>query len=183
MIHPTREDWMSYLYDELEAQPRRELEQHLAECPECRARLGEWRCTTRRLDTYDVPVPKRVRPLAQVRLRWIATAAAAAVVLCAGFALGRSTGVSRSELTELRGQFAALAKNYSNLQGDTALLAAATDQRFQFVQARQDHDYASLHKELETVAVLTEANFRHTENQLVQLASADTVNNPSPSPQ
>ncbi len=40
MNHPTREEWMSYLYDELTAEEHSGLAAHLAVCPECKTRFS-----------------------------------------------------------------------------------------------------------------------------------------------
>jgi len=177
MIHPTREDWMSYLYDEMEAAPRKELEHHLSECLECQARVNEWQQTARGLDAVAVSKRARIRSVPVPWFRLATMGAAAALVLAVGFAWGRSSGVSPAAVAGLRNQIAVLSTNYSVLQASTLQIAGATDQRFQLVQAQQASDYASLRKELETVAVLTDASFQRTENKLVQLAGADNSPN------
>src|SRR5205814_8351262 len=86
MNHPTREEWMSYLYDELPAREHSNLAAHLAVCPDCKLKLSEWQAARTNLDAWQLP-PKRQgvapgRPL----VKW---AAAAAIVLGLGFAMGR----------------------------------------------------------------------------------------------
>jgi anti-sigma factor RsiW len=98
MKHPSREEMMSYLYDELESEPRTALDRHLETCDDSRVSVAERRSTTRQLDAYEI-APARISQ-AQPQ-RWTRPAlatAAAVVVLFAGFALGRSSGVSRAEL-------------------------------------------------------------------------------------
>src|SRR6266542_1159548 len=86
MNHPTREEWMSYLYDELTAEEHSSLAAHLAVCPDCKTRVGDWRAARKSLDAWQLPaqpVPVRLqRPL----LRW---AAAAALMIGIGFGVGR----------------------------------------------------------------------------------------------
>ncbi len=43
------------------------------------------------------------------------------------------------------------------------------------MQAHQTAEYATLRKDLETVDDYPDASFRHTENQIVQLAVADNT--------
>jgi anti-sigma factor RsiW len=87
MIHPNPEEWMSYLYDELNSKGRANLEAHLQTCPDCAARLGEWRAARKNLDAWRLPrAAKRARvPLGAPAFKW----AAAAIFLCAGFLAGR----------------------------------------------------------------------------------------------
>lgn len=175
---------MSYLYDELESEPRCALERHLEECAPCRAHLAEWRSTARQLDVYEVTAPQRLQPL---RPRWIRpalAATAAAMMLFAGFALGRSSGVSRAELeralsdTEVK----ALAAGRAEAQRQLQQFAADVGKRLDTLQAQQSADYTSLRKELETVAVLTEAGFRQTENRFVALTDTSSAMPPNPAP-
>lgn len=180
MKHPNREDWMSYLYDELESEPRHALECHLAECAPCRASLAEWRSTKRQLDAYSV-APAQTPQFRQQRwTRPALAAAAAAVVLFAGFALGRSSGVSRAELEAFKRdtEAKAIATGRTEAQQQMQQFAAGMGKRLDELQAQQTRDYTSLRKELETVAVLTEAGFRQTENRIVALA--DTSSAPTP---
>jgi len=87
MKHPSRETWMSYLYDELSALERAEAAAHLADCPECQNHVAGWRATVSALDSWKLP-HHRQRPALffQHVVQW---AAAAAVVLSVGFGVGR----------------------------------------------------------------------------------------------
>jgi len=177
MKHPSREEMMSYLYDELESEPRRALERHLEECAPCRAHLAEWRSTTRQLDAYAAAPARTTRPGRQHWARPALAAAAAAVVLFAGFALGRSSSVSHAELEAATQdvEARALAAGRAEAQRQLQQFAADVGKRLDTLQAQQSDDYASLRKELETVAVLTEAGFRQTENRFVALADMPTT--------
>jgi hypothetical protein len=184
MKHPNREEWMSYLYDELETEPRRALDRHLEQCAECRDHVAQWRSTSKQLDAFEVSAARPVASLWPVWVRWATAAAAAVVILAGGFALGRFTGASRTEVAALRNQIAALATDAESraiaaaraeTQSQLQPFAAAVSEQLRTTRAQHAADYASLRKELETVAVLTEVGFRQTENQIVELASADTA--------
>jgi hypothetical protein len=176
MKHPNREEWMSFLYDELESEPRQALEGHLKECPACSASLAQWRDTTRQLSAYKIAAGSR-----QVRRSWAGptlAAAAAAVVLFAGFAWGRSSGISREELEAVKRDATAQALAAGRVEAQKQLEQFATTfgERLDTLQSQHARDYGTLRAELETVAVLTEAGFRQTENRLVALA--DTAPTP-----
>ena len=172
MKHPTREEWMSYLYDELPTQPRRELEHHLGQCAECRAGLATWQSTAKQLDAFRLAAPRRITPVWQPLTRWAMVTATAAAGLLGGFVLGRMTGVSRAELEAARRDAATQAAAASRSEAQLVLqqFADNLNKRLDTLETQQTRDYASLRKELETVAVLTEASFRQTEDRLGQLA-------------
>ena len=174
---------MSYLYDEIESEPRASLEQHLAGCAECRAQLAEWRRTASHLDAYAI-APMHARPAARPWARPALAAAAAVLLLFAGFAFGRSGGVSPAELEAVKreARAEALAAGRAEAQRQLQQFAADMGKRLDTLQAQQDNDYASLRKELETVAVLTEAGFQQTANRLVALADASVSTPPKPTP-
>ena len=174
MKHPSREELMSYLYDELEPGPRLALEHHLGNCGDCRSQVAEWRSTMRGLEAYAVAAPRASLRVGQPWTRPALTAVAAALVLIVGFALGRNHGVSRAELEAVKRDAAAQGLVAGRAEAQRQLQQFATDmgKRLDTLQTQQTSDYASLRKELETVAVLTEAGFRQTENRLVALADA-----------
>jgi len=217
MSHPTREEWMSYLYDESNGEHRANLAAHLAVCPECKASVATWRSTMRDLDEWRLQKllagTHRYWPL----LRW---AAAAVVVLGLGFGFGRvsapaSAGAeqvravlepsirqqlrkefamllqdelersSKATLTasgaqtrELLGDFAKVADQ--NRADDNRLVSAAIEK----LDAQRLADYTSLKRDLDTVAVYSEAGLLQTRQQLVQLAGYTGPNgNSSTEPQ
>ena len=177
MKHPSREEMMSYLYDELELQPRAALERHLEACAACRASLAAWRSTAHQLDTYATTPVCAARPTPRSWARPALVAAAAALVLFAGFALGHSGGVSRAELEAVRLEAAAQAQAAAGAETQRQLQQFAADlgKRLDALQAQHITDYATLRKELETVAVLTEAGFRQAENRFVALADTTST--------
>lgn len=175
---------MSYLYDELPAQPRRELERHLGQCVECRASLAAWRSTAKQLDAFKISAPRRITPVWQPLTRWAMVTATAAAVLLGCFVLGRVTGVSRAELEAARRDAATQATAASRIEAQQVLQQFADNltKRLDTLETQQTRDYASLRKELETVAVLTEASFRQTEDRIGQLAVNTVAPNSRPTP-
>lgn len=131
MKHPSSEEWMAYLYDDVPDAPeqrRAEAEAHLAACPECRRQVAEWRATLGLLDEDRAWTPKGapVIPTAVGTHRdeggkprsliggwgsscpWLPWALAAGVVISASFLAGRAWGPNRAEfdreLTRLRSE-------------------------------------------------------------------------------
>lgn len=181
MKHPKREELMSYLYDELESEPRGALERHLETCGDCRASLAAWRSTARQLDAYAVTPACARRSAGRNWLRPSLAAAAAALVLLAGFSLGRTSGVSRAEFQTLKrdAEAHAVAVGRAEAQRQLQQFAAEMGKRLDELQLQQTRDYSSLRKELETVAVFTEAGFRQTENRIVALADSSSTSVPN----
>jgi hypothetical protein len=214
MNHPAREEWMSYLYDESNSEEHASLAAHLAVCPDCKGKVGEWRAARSDLDTWQVSAKRPRVALARPLVKW---AAAAALVLATGVGIGRLTSATpdvrqmraalepeirqhlRQEFTQLLRQ--ELDKNVS------ATLAASNEQTKQLLtefakavetkrtednqtiyaalnrlESQRVADYVSLKKDLDTVAIMTEAGLRHTQQQLVQLADYSEPTNPSNSP-
>ncbi len=194
-VHPSRETWLDFLYDELPPAERRRLADHLETCPACEAELARWRQTTTALDAWELPGGRRSRPQFAASLKW---AAAAALVLFAGVAAGRLTAPQidpaklRAELVpalrqELRHEF------QKDLQTAVAAADARTQRQFNefataWSAARQEDqqttlslfnradtdrkaDYTRLRRDLETVAIHAEVRLDTTEQALDELAS------------
>jgi Putative zinc-finger len=95
-----RERLIGYVYDECDADERRQIDDHLSDCPTCRREIGALRHVRQDLLAWDVPPNRPVwRPEAPVSPRtsllrqvpaW-ALAAAAGLVLMAGAAGGAAT--------------------------------------------------------------------------------------------
>jgi hypothetical protein len=85
MKHPEREDWIPFLYGEAKPSEQDRLSAHLEECEDCRCEIEGWRRSIRRLDDWKLSFPPRPIRLAP----WFQWAAAAAIILAAGFGLGR----------------------------------------------------------------------------------------------
>jgi hypothetical protein len=183
--HPSTQEWMGYLYDEIAPERKRELHAHLAQCGDCGRQLHQWRTGTVALDEWKLPAPRR-KTLLQQPVTMIKWAAAAAVVLCVGIAVGRQSSRAAGEVAELKTSVAQLTQK---IESDRA---AANDQSLRmladyakldderraeehrtFVAALREMDsrLLKLRTELETVAVNTETGFRQTKEGLTTLAS------------
>jgi len=215
MNHPTREEWMSYLYDELSAGEHGRLAAHLAVCPDCEARVIEWRVARKDLDAWKLPAKRarvvRARPL----IKW---AAAAAIVLAAGFGVGRITSATADAekvriaiepeiRQQLRREFVQLLRDELQKTTSTTLTGSMEQTRQllgQFANAieakrtedsqaisaalnklesQRVADFVSLKKDVDMMAVLTEAGLRRAQQQLVQLADYTQPTDSSNSPQ
>jgi hypothetical protein len=126
MKHPTNEEWMGFIYGESPLVEQTNLQAHLHACPDCRARVDQWRQTTKSLDQWPVATAAPGRRYAGL---W---KIAAALVGCAaiGFALGRQS-IDAGQLQAALEQ--KLETRLASLQADLtakqqlALQAAATD--------------------------------------------------------
>jgi hypothetical protein len=90
---------MAYLYGELGRQERRPLKAHLASCAECRQAVAAWRTTMGQLDAWRLDGPHAGAPYV---LRTLARAAAAALILAAGFGIGLLARKPGPDLESLR---------------------------------------------------------------------------------
>jgi hypothetical protein len=90
MKHPTEQEWMEFLYGELPAAPRGELQRHLESCELCQHHVSTWRGTMKQLDEWRVTVATKpkVFPAWAGAWKW---AAAACVIFTSAFATGRLT--------------------------------------------------------------------------------------------
>ena len=214
MNHPAREEWMSYLYDELNPEEHGSLAAHLAVCPDCKGKVAEWRAARRDLDAWQVTAKRRRVVPARPLIKW---AAAAAIVLAAGVGIGRLTSATpdvrqvRAAIEpeirqQLHQEFAQLLREELG-KSASATLAASDEQTRQLLtefaravetkrtednqavyaalnrlESQRVTDYVSLKKDVDTVAVMTDASLRQTQQQLVQLADYSEPANPSNSP-
>jgi hypothetical protein len=215
MNHPTREEWMSYLYDESAAPERAALAGHLRQCPECASKLNDWQISMQGLNGWRLPVKRSRRAPARPVLQW---AAAAAIALLAGFGLGRLTAGSADaakvraaiepQLREsLRQEFVRLLRTELD-RAASATLAASGDQTrehlailtraveagraddarrvraaLERLESQHATDFLLLKKDLDTVAVNTDAGLRLTEQQLIQFANySRPANSADPNP-
>ena len=186
--HPSTEEWMAYLYNELAPERKRELHAHLAQCGDCGKQLPQWRDGMLALDDWKMPArPRRV--LAQPSVTLVKWAAAAAVVLVAGFAIGRQSSNAASEVAALKNSVTQLTER---MDEERAAMGAVREQSLRLLaeyakldDARRTEDRETvelalrdmdsrlfkLRSELETVAVNTETGFRQTKEGLTTLAS------------
>jgi hypothetical protein len=86
--HPSEQEWMEYLYDEMGSPQRGALEAHVKDCPPCREKREGLRGTQQTLDQWEVVVP----PKHQLATTWqpvVKWAAAAVLLVSTAFATGR----------------------------------------------------------------------------------------------
>ena len=96
MNHPRDEEWVPYIDGEASKETQARLSAHLEQCPACATQVAAMRRTVQRLQKLPWPEGRSDRPAwAGSALKW---AVAAAVVLCAGFGLGRLTTPSAATL-------------------------------------------------------------------------------------
>ena len=186
--HPGAEEWMAYLYNELAAERKREMHAHLAQCGDCGRQLHQWRAGMLALDDWKLPT-HRPKVLALPPVTLVKWAAAAAVVLMAGFAIGRQSSNAAGEVAALKTSVAQLTQR---IDEERATANAAREQSLRLLteyakldDARRTEDRETvelalrdmdsrlfkLRSELETVAVNTETGFRQTKEGLTTLAS------------
>ncbi len=187
---------MSYLYDEVIPTRRADLQAHLDVCPDCRLAVQAWRRAMDQLDSWTLP---GTSPKAAPRLPALRWAAAAAIVLATGFLAGRlsapppvNTAALRAELkqefsAQLQESLAASRdETQQTLETITAAWATARQQDqqttlalLQRAEQNRQLDFATLRRDLETVALVGETGLRTTRNQLARLASYDPTDNPN----
>jgi negative regulator of sigma E activity len=193
--HPDATEWMAFLYGEVAPERKRALDKHLVECSVCTKQVSAWRSGMSALDDWKIPVTRATTSWAMPVLKW---AAAAAVVLCVGFVLGRQTSSANAELVELKTSVAQLADTLKRQQGEqltntvTLATAAANTETLRLLsgysqlQAEQRYSdqqaigttlrsfetrLSRLRTELETVALNTENGFEQTHDNLTRLAA------------
>ena len=99
MTHPTYEQWMEYLYGELDSKKQSELKAHLQECSECQADVDSWRNVMTELDKWKLPKKRYVSK----GIRWAGRWAVAAVLLIAvGYAVGQLAAGPSVDVEQLR---------------------------------------------------------------------------------
>jgi hypothetical protein len=98
MNHPSREEWMSYLYDELPPSSKTQLTLHLETCAACRKSVAEWQTAMKSLETWELSPKHSLLPAWQPFLKW---GIAALFVLGLGYGIGR-VSVPASNMERLR---------------------------------------------------------------------------------
>ncbi len=177
--HPRPEEWVPYFYGEAEPSARRELRAHLKQCVECRTQLKRWQSTQRRLSAWRLP---RLRPSGMFFVPALKLAAAAAIVLFAGFAVGRLTA-SAPDPQKLQAAIEpqirrALQKELAQLASDqiekaaSSTLTAAGRQADQVAEAYAQEVYLLLKKDIDTLALNADAGLRLTAEQIIQLTDS-----------
>ena len=109
MNHPKREEWAPYLFGEATAEARQKLAAHLQNCPECASEIAGWQRSLKALDRWKLPAARaRSSQWAGPVLKW---SIAAALVLGAGFGLGRLSAPTTVYLNAMRAQTEATIKS------------------------------------------------------------------------
>jgi hypothetical protein len=186
---------MSYLYDESPDASQESLRAHLKDCAACRTQIEMWQDATRQMNQWPLPRRRKVSPF-PTAFRWAAAAAIAALAVIGAtnmLALKHEVKqlradvqgqvqrelnaafvqvmeqASKSASAEAQALIAAVAEKLEEkrLNDQQAMLAA-----LQKLNTQRITDYAKLRKELETVAVFSEAGWQHAENQISSLAYA-----------
>ena len=201
MNHPTQEEWVPYLYGEVQPQSRLRLKQHLQDCPECRARIQLWQRNLGRLDLWRLPPKAQPARISAPLLKW---AAAAVLVLAMGIGIGRSMapGVNLNRVRaalepeirqKLRQEFRELVRQELETASSQTLARAGDQARTlvadasvslenkrveenQAIYAALDTLFFSLKKDVDTVAVNTDQTLR----RLAVAELAPDVNPPQP---
>jgi hypothetical protein len=191
MMHPTNEEWMSYLYDELETGEQGRLKTHLENCRECQARVATWRNTMCGLNAWELPATQPQRVPVWGYVKW---AAAAMLMLGVGYGFARVTApapdlaaIRAAMEPEIRKQIdqattAAIITAKSETHRLVAELAKQTEAKqqednqavadiLQRLESKRASEMAHLRKDLETLAVNAEGSLENAQQQIVQLAS------------
>jgi hypothetical protein len=203
MKHPDAENWMSFLYsDDLSAKEQAELQSHLDVCDECRNHVREWRETRAQLDQWSLARPPHQGWIRSTT--WMRPAVAACLVLAAGFAFGRYASppgldwpaerdrlrndlrrefseevaaATQSAIIRFRSGQASFLGQYTKLQEqsreeDLAVVLAY----FREIEKHRQNDHAQLRRDLETVALVTDASLRAAHGRMSQLADFSSRN-------
>jgi len=198
MTHPTNEQLLDCLYDELDAAKANEIDTHLRDCDACRTQLASWRGVRNELGAWELPGPSRrivvTSALPTTRAAWLGRtlrAAAAAVLLVGtGYGLARfntpkpAPQTTAVDLAALRAQVARdvrsdLGKQLRDQQLQFAADLLERQQDFQQtvgltlaeLERRQVARQAALRKDVETVALHAQKEL----NQLAYSAQGDDV--------
>jgi hypothetical protein len=182
MNHPGNEEWMAWLYDEATPAEKARLAAHLKECDVCRASVQRWQSARAALNFGEVAAPRVRARNWQPALKW---AIAAGFVLAIGIGVGRMTARTPGDYQALRASLktellAELQQEQARQFADYKTAAdtrQSEDNKLFFtalgkVEADRVADYASLRKELETVAVATQDGFQQTDQQIITLANS-----------
>jgi anti-sigma factor RsiW len=167
MTHPNDEQWMEYLYGELDEQQAEALASHLTQCAACRERVDRWRGTMADLDAWRLPEAGRPRTARSV-FRW---AAAAVLLVSAGMGTGLLLARSQPDVEALAGEIGAVLapqlqqELVDQLRRDRDQVLAAREQKL------RDDVRAVLQKELTHYSLETLAASRAaTDQRLAELS-------------
>ena len=199
MKHPNRDEWAPFVFGETTGAEARRLEAHLESCAECAAEVEGWRRSLKVLDSWALPPAARPRNIISPVFRW---AVAAAIVLAAGVAMGRMTAPDAKTLraeveaavkSTLAADFQqALARSEAHLaamaeENSRDLLRTLSESveegrvedrqemlsLLQEQQRQSDARLAAFRRDLETVALFADQEFRQAKLALTQLAQGN----------
>ena len=128
MTHPTREEWITYLYDEFDKETRANLTAHLHVCPDCKTTLGKWRGTMAELNEWKVSARSKSISIETARpiLRW---AAAALIVLGFGFGVGRLSSTGSANVAKMQATLLPVLRQELQREFNADLQAALNTER------------------------------------------------------
>jgi len=184
MNHPEREKWVSFSFGEMQSNDRQQLRAHLEECDQCRQTVQTWQRSLKRLDAWKLPRQRKPAVAFAPFLQWAATAV---IVLCAGIAIGRISA-PRLDAKAMRAAIEPELRQEAlraNRRMDETIVgfAKAVESRraednktilaaFDRLEAQHASDVLALKRDLDTVALNTDAGLWQTEQQLGQLADS-----------
>ena len=187
MNHPKPEEWVPYIYGETTGTPKRELSAHLNSCAQCREEIRGWQRSLKGLDAWKLPRARSRQP--KLWLPALSWAVGAAMILFLGVVIGRATSpkldveklrqaIAPRIAEDLRSELAEVAREEAARAGALTLASGRsyTDQVAQQL-------YISVKKDIDTVALNTEAGLSHTAQQLYQLADYKEPQTPGTSNQ
>jgi anti-sigma factor RsiW len=198
MNHPDQQAWVDYLYGEPDPDTRSRLNDHAAQCAQCRSQLEAWQHARQHLDAWKLPTHPFSTPVRSAFSQLARWTAAALILIAFGFGIGRLAGPApatiaalREELrTEMLGVIEARVAASGTavaavLRDETAVAMGrlidfyqterlADQQEIATAIARLDGtqaaDFMALRKDLETVAVNSDLGLRQTRHELIRLA-------------
>ncbi|MDX1951679.1 MAG: hypothetical protein SFY81_05815 [Verrucomicrobiota bacterium] len=156
MNHPSPEEWIDFLYEEIDEKTANRLKKHLHDCSQCRAQLNQWEQSRALLNRWKIEVPHRPASLPA----WMQWAAAVLILFSVGYFSGK-------EVHSAANQEQRLAKNVkAEIQAQLAIaLQAAEAQWKQDVSRQFEHALLRIEQNAkqETAAVLAAAEKAHGE--------------------
>jgi len=168
MKHPSNEELIEFLYDELSPAKQTEIARHLNACDECRSQIASWDRVRGQLQTWKLPQPVTAPHrygMAGSVLRW---AVAAAVLLSIGFGLARHNAPNLAQIREeirreVRGalkqelgiELARHVDETARCQESLRVVAS----RIAELERQRIADYSGLRGDVETVAIRTQEEF------------------------
>lgn len=159
--HPSEQEWMEYLYDEMTSAERSAVEAHMKDCAPCREKRDGLQGTQRSLDEWRVVVPAKHEFAKgwQPVVKW---AAAAVLVATTAFAAGRM-GRPAVDLEALQAQIAKPIEEKVQQQAAAASqqAVAATEEKLRAMADKMLAETAANAKRLEELATTLAALRAH----------------------